>query len=111
MATMLERQFTTCYVAAMSELQQIIPRPGEIRPDKPYRTPDQRWEEVVDEIYGDAALPRNVAFEHDVLWDGRLLSVQNAHNQSRLKSFGFWSVIGVLFVIADLGWIFVRMIW
>lgn len=95
----------------MPELQQIIPRPGEIRPDKPYRTPDQRWEEVVDEIYGDHAEPQNLTFEHDARWDHRLWSVQNAHDQSRLKRLGFWSVVGVMFLLADLGWVFVRMIY
>lgn len=96
----------------MPELQQIIPRPGEIRPDKPYRTPDQRWEEVVEEIYGDSTEPpRNLTFDHDAGWDQRLWSIQNAHEQSRLRRFGFWTFIGVLFLIADLGWIFVRMIY
>lgn len=109
----------------MSELQQIIPRPGQIRPEKPYRTPDRRWEEVCDEIYGSHALPENLQFESDPQWDQRFWSIQNAHDQAgfatammpgvpfdgkrRRYRFGFWSVIGLLMASGDLGWLWFRV--
>lgn len=94
----------------MTELETIIPRPGEVRPDRPYRTPDQRWEEVTEEMYGSSELPQTIHFAHDVLWDHRFMSIQNARNQSRLKSFGVWTCVGALMIVADLSWFFVRMI-
>lgn len=102
----------------MSELQQIIPRPGEIRPDKPYRTPDQRWEEVCDEIYGSHAIPENLQFDHDPYWDRQFWSIQNARDQASLfmgptagrpHRFGFWTFIGLLMVAGDLGWSWFRV--
>lgn len=107
----------------MAELEQIIPRPGEVRPDKPYRTPDRRWEEVTEDMYGSTDLPTNIYIEHDPFWDQRLFSVQNAGDQaksmmvwlpktetSRPNVFGFWTIICLLFIAADLGWIVVRML-
>lgn len=108
----------------MSELQQIIPRPGEIRPDKPYRTPDQRWEEVSDEIYGSHELPENILFDHNPVWNRRFWSIQNIRDQTlffaiptldlsggppRPRRFGFWSVVGFLMLAGDLGWLFFRI--
>lgn len=109
----------------MAELQQIIPRPGEIRPEKPYRTPDRRWEEVTEEIYGSAEEPRNIELEHNPNWDREFWSIQNAHDQvgfialglptvpydgkPRRRTFGFWTVIGLLMVFGDLGWLWFRV--
>jgi hypothetical protein len=93
----------------MTDLETILPRPGEVRPDKPYRTPDRRWEEVTEEIYGSTELPRNIDHEYDLYWNTRFWSVQNAHDQYQLSSFGFWTVIGLLMLSADLGWLFWRM--
>lgn len=102
----------------MSELQHIIPRPGG-RVVRTYQTPNERWEEVTKEIYGSAAEPKNIVVEHDPLWDRRLFSLQNAHDQvqflrprtetSRRPSFGFWSVVAALMVLADLGWVWFRI--
>jgi hypothetical protein len=92
----------------LTDLEIIIPRPGEVRPDKPYRTPDQRWEEVTKNMYGSAELPTNIWFDHDPNWDGRFWSIQNAHDQFDLKVFGFWTIVGLLMVTADLAWYFVR---
>src|SRR5882757_1351524 len=72
MPTTIEQAFNLLkrsYADAMRELQQIIPRPGEDRPDKPYRTPDRRWEEVTEEIYGSAEEPTNIEFVHNPYWD------------------------------------------
>ena len=97
------------YLADM-ELRQIIPNPGEVRPDKPYRTPDQRWEEVTKEIYGSSAEPENIRHDYDPDWNHRFWSVQGARGHYELKEIGLWSLVGVLFVAADLGWVFMRII-
>jgi hypothetical protein len=82
----------------------IIPRPA--GPDKPYRSPDEHWEEVTRDIYGSAELPRTIRFEHDPKWERRFWSIQNARNQYELTSFGFWSFIGALMILANLSWYF-----
>lgn len=82
--------------------QIVVPRPSEV---KPYKTPDVRVHEVVKEIYGptvELEPPR----KHDPWWRERLWSVQNARDQAEMKKFGFWSVIGVLYLIAQFGWLF-----
>ena len=79
----------------MSDLQTIIPRPGEIRPDKPYRTPDRRWEEVTQEMYGSAEAVQNVRFEHDEYWNKRFFSIQNVNDQTQGKRTGVWTMIWV----------------
>jgi hypothetical protein len=90
----------------MSELQQIIPRPGIIRPERPYQTPDRRWEEVCDQIYGSSALPENIRFERDPLYRTRIFTMQAAHDHTNW----FWSSIYALMIFADLCWYFLRMV-
>jgi hypothetical protein len=79
----------------MSELQQIIPKPA--LPDKPYRSPEQHWEEVVRDIYQDTNVPENITFKHDEKWSRRFWSVQNALDQYNGHRFGFWTIIGLIF--------------
>lgn len=89
----------------MAEIPQIIiPRPGGAT--KPYETPGERWEEVTLEMYGSADLPATIRHKHDPEWDNRFWSVQNARDQSEFKKFGFWSIIGVIFLLMDLSWYF-----
>jgi hypothetical protein len=90
----------------MAELQQIIPRPGEIRPDKPYRTPDRRWEEVTKQIYGIAELPANIEFEHDQDWRQRVFSTQRAHDHEHW----LWATAFYMLMFSDLAWFFMRMV-
>lgn len=107
----------------MSEIQHVIPRPGHNVPDRPYKTPDERWAEVVEEIYGSAELPQTIRHEHDADWDRRFLSIQSAHDQfatiaeflpmavtptKRRSTFGFWSVVGLLMIGGDLLWVWIR---
>lgn len=89
----------------MSELQQIIPRPGEVRPDKPYRTPDRRWEEVCELVYGSSAMPENIRFDPDPFYHSRIWTMQAAHDH---KDW-FWGSIYALMIFADLCWYFLRM--
>ena len=92
------------YISSMNEIPQIvIPRPGEV---KPYKIPDKRWEEITKEIYGSAELPQTIRHEHDAQWDHRFWSIQNAHDQSEGKKFGFWTLIGAIFLLMDLTWYF-----
>ena len=87
----------------MSNVEQIIPRPD--LPTKPYRSPEQHWEEVVRDIYQDASAPSNAELKHDEKWDRRFWSLQNAYDQNNGKRFGFWTIIGFLFFLAQLvGW-------
>lgn len=88
--------------------QVIIPRPGET---KPYKIPDKRWEEIIEEMYGSAELPQTIHHAHDERWDDRFWSIQNAHDQSEGKKIGFWTVIGVIFLLMDLTWYFRVGIW
>jgi hypothetical protein len=100
----------------MSEVRHIVPRQGgELRP---YKTPDEHWREVTEEIYGSAELPETTQHMHDPEWDRRLLSIQNANDQTnaifaafgmvprstRPMRVGFWSVIAVLFVASEAMW-------
>lgn len=82
--------------------QIIIPRPGGAT--KPYQTPGERWQEVTQEMYGSAELPTTIHHEHDPEWNNRFWSIQSAHDQYELKKFGFWTIIGVLFLLSDLTW-------
>jgi hypothetical protein len=92
----------------MSNIEQIIPRPA--LPEKPYRSPEQHWEEVVRDIYQDISPPENIQFDHDVKWDRRFWSIQNAYDQNDGKRFGFWTIIGVLFFLVQfVGW--GRLLW
>lgn len=81
----------------------IIPRPGEQWAVAPYRIPEQRWEEVTEEMYGSAELPTTISFDHDPDWRYRFWSAQNARDQADGKRLGFWTFIGLLFVVADVG--------
>ncbi len=93
----------------MTELQHIIPRPGEIRPVKPYKIPDERWREFLEKHYGSGELPGTIKFSHDVDWDRRFWSIQNVANQKDGHHLGFWSFIGLLLFLSDIGWYFVRL--
>jgi hypothetical protein len=88
----------------IQQIPVVIPR----KELKPYKTPDERWEEVTKEIYGSADLPEIIHFDHDPYWDGRFWSIQNANNQSQLKTFGFWTIIGALYAFADMWWFVYR---
>jgi hypothetical protein len=89
----------------MTELPQIvIPRPG--GEARPYKTPDKRWEEVTREMYGSSELPDSIHHRHDPVWNERFWSIQNAHDQSEGKKFGFWAIIGIIFVLMDMTWYF-----
>jgi hypothetical protein len=90
----------------MVDLQIIIPRPGDTRPDAPYRTPEQRWEEVVEAVYGTAALPTNVMFEHDPHYRDRVFTMQRAHDKSHWLWPGAWGLL----IFSDLAWYFFRTI-
>ena len=112
----------------MAELQHIIPRPGEIRPDAPYRTPDRCWEEVTKEIYGSAELPQNIAFASDPDWRQRVWSIQRINDSAPRFIIGMmrpdgvpdvtmvknrswlWAGVFYLFFLADIVWIFLRMV-
>ncbi len=62
----------------MAELQQIIPRPGEVRP---YQiTDERRWQRVIEEIYGSSAVPENIRFAHNPDWRQNVLSIQWTHD-------------------------------
>ena len=109
------------YLPAMSELQQIIPQPA-ASVVRPYQTPDERWQEVCEEIYGSSEFPQTIHHQHDEHWDDRFWSIQNANDQAvslmawlpgldakpHRRRFGFWSLIGLLMVVGDIGWIWVR---
>lgn len=94
----------------MTDVPQIVvPKPSEAKVN-PYRTPEIRQQQVSEEIYGPPVEPpRN--FKHDVWWRERFWSIQNARDQAEGKKFGFWSVIGVLFYIAQFGTIFAGCYW
>jgi hypothetical protein len=81
----------------------IIPRPDERRATAPYKTPEQRWEEVTKQMYGSAELPETIRFDHDAEWKDRFWSIQNAYDQRMGNKIGFWSFIGMLFLLADVG--------
>jgi hypothetical protein len=103
-----------------NELQQIIPRPGEI---KPYKIPDEVWEELTERLYGTTEEPHNITFDHVQDWDTKFWSIQNIHNQAaclpigvvmtsapelkptQKSSFGFWTFIGILFMLAAVSWL------
>lgn len=86
------------------EARQIVPvrQVGEL---KPYKTPDEHWQEVTEEMYGSSELPQTIHHEHDPEWGHRLWSVQSARNQYEMKAFGFWSFIYVLFFISQFSWL------
>jgi len=93
----------------MEELQQIIPRlprPGEIRPDSPYKTPEERWQKVTEEIYGSSGLPGNIRFEHNPYWRKGIFSIQRAHDQSHW----LWLAAFYLLMFSDLAWFFTRIV-
>jgi hypothetical protein len=79
-------------------IQQIPVRIKELRP---YDTPEERLEEVCDEIYGSHALPKNIYFIHDPKWNTRFWAIQNINDQWNGKSIGFWTIIGMIFMYAD----------
>jgi hypothetical protein len=87
----------------MTEIIQQIPVIK--RELKPYRTPDQRWEEVTTEIYGSAELPATTHYDHDPLWDKRFWAIQNIRDQSDGKRFGFWTIVWGLMISANLLWL------
>jgi hypothetical protein len=61
-------------------------------------------------MYGSTELPQTIHFDHDPIWNQRFMSIQNAHDQFELKSVGFWTFIGLLMLVADFGWFYVRTI-
>ena len=85
----------------MSDVVQQIPRPaGEV---KPYKTPDEHWREVVEDIYGPDHIEASF-FVRDEDWNTRIWSMQAARDQYEMVRFGFWSAIGILMFVAQLCW-------
>ena len=88
----------------MTEIIQQIPV---IRKEtnKPYKTPDERWQEVTQEIYGSIELPQVIHFDHDPMWDHRFWAIQNIRDQSDGKRFGFWTIMYLLTIVVGLFWL------
>ena len=80
----------------------IIPRPGEV--SRPDIAEHEHWEDVCDDVYGVHDLPENIHFIHDPFWQTKFWSIQNAHDQYEFQRFGFWSLMGVIFMAMDLMW-------
>lgn len=89
-----------------------------------YKKPDWYYERLCLELYGSCELVQNVELIHDEFWRERFFSLENARSQNGLAmelgfinstekqkyikpTYGFWTFVGFLFVLAQFGWFFI----